>query len=98
MSNRQKSLQVHVVASLLSAAGMGLLSPALTVVVQNSVPVARTLTSLSSDESTTVNLVIYDWIEVQEHRYRYLAIDDAEGIRIKFVIGEYLACEVAWAS
>ena len=30
-----------VVAALVSGAGMGLLSPALTVVVQNSVPVAR---------------------------------------------------------
>ena len=35
------------------------------------------------------------WIEVQEGRYRYFAI--AEGpIMVRFVIGEYLACEVIW--
>jgi hypothetical protein len=36
-----------------------------------------------------------DWIEVQEGRYRYVAI--AEGVlMVRFVIGEYLACEVVW--
>jgi hypothetical protein len=35
------------------------------------------------------------WIEVQENRYRYVAI--AEGpTMVRIVIGEYLACEVIW--
>lgn len=41
-------------------------------------------------------LLVIDWVDVQEGRYRYHAIDDEELIRIKLVIGEYLACEVAW--
>jgi hypothetical protein len=43
-----------------------------------------------------MGIVINDWIDVQDERYRYLAIDDADGVNIKIVIGEYLACEVAW--
>ncbi len=43
-----------------------------------------------------MGLVINDWIDVQDDRYRYLAIDDADGVSIKIVVGEYLACEVAW--
>jgi hypothetical protein len=36
------------------------------------------------------------WIEVQEERYRYLAV--AEGaVKVRIVIGEYLACEVIWS-
>ena len=35
------------------------------------------------------------WVEVQEGRYRYLAV--AEGaILIRIVISEYLACELIW--
>ena len=48
-------------------------------------------------ERSEVPLFFNDWIEVQEGRYRYLAIDDADGIRVKIVISEYLACEVVWA-
>lgn len=36
------------------------------------------------------------WVEVQEDRYRYLAVDDHDGITVKIVVGEYLACEVRW--
>ena len=39
-----------VAAALLSGAGMGLLSPALTVVVQNSVPVARMGSATTSQQ------------------------------------------------
>ena len=36
-----------------------------------------------------------DWIDVQEGQYRYFAI--AEGaVMVRFVVGEYLACEVIW--
>ena len=42
-------------------------------------------------------LLVSDWVKVQEGRYRYLAVDDVGGSRIKIVIGEYLACEVIWS-
>jgi hypothetical protein len=35
------------------------------------------------------------WVEVQPGRYRYLAFAD-EGVTIRIVISEYLACEVVW--
>jgi hypothetical protein len=41
--------------------------------------------------------IVNDWVEVQEDRYRYLAIDDIGGIEIRMVIGEYLACKVCWS-
>lgn len=43
-----------------------------------------------------LHLILNDWVEVQEGRYRYQAIDDGGLVRVKFVIGEYLACEVVW--
>ena len=50
----------------------------------------------SKGEKLTLNLVINDWLDVQEGCYRYLAIDDGGEIKIKIVIAEYLACEVIW--
>ncbi|MBE0670175.1 MAG: hypothetical protein IH588_06285 [Anaerolineales bacterium] len=47
-------------------------------------------------EESTQNLLIHDWVDVQDGRYRYLAIDDKDEVRIKMVIAEYLACEVVW--
>lgn len=47
-------------------------------------------------ETKKLGLLINDWIDVQNGRYRYLAIDDGAEVRIKIVIGDYLACEVAW--
>jgi len=41
-------------------------------------------------------LIVNDWVEVQEGRYRYLATPLRSGIRIKIVISEYLACEAIW--
>jgi hypothetical protein len=46
----QQGLAWVVVASLVSGAGIGLLSPALTVVVQNSVPVARMGSATTSQQ------------------------------------------------
>jgi len=43
-----------------------------------------------------LHLILNDWVEVQEGRYRYQAIDDGGLVRVKFVIGEYLASEVIW--
>jgi hypothetical protein len=53
--------------------------------------------ALPTGERSDLQLIINDWIEVQEGRYRYLAIDDAGGLRVKMVLSEYLACEVIWA-
>jgi hypothetical protein len=36
-----------------------------------------------------------DWIVVQDGTYRY-AVENAEGLRVKSVIWEYLATEVYW--
>lgn len=55
-----------------------------------------TLQSLNDGGQSTLNLVINDWLDVQEGCYRYLAIDDVGEIKIKIVIAEYLACEVTW--
>jgi len=41
-------------------------------------------------------LPLCDWVYVQEGRYRFLAVDDVDGVSIRIVIGEYLACEVVW--
>lgn len=43
-------------------------------------------------------LVIQDWVEVQEDRYKYLAVDDVEGVRVKLVLAGYLACQAFWAA
>jgi hypothetical protein len=55
--------------------------------------------SLQSADGKMKNLGIFvnDWIVVQEGRYRYLASDCADGIQIRMVIGEYLACLVCWS-
>jgi hypothetical protein len=52
----------------------------------------------ATGELSSVGVLINDWIEVQDGRYRYLAIDEGAEIRIKIVIGDYLACEVSWAA
>lgn len=47
-------------------------------------------------EQQNVGMIINDWIDVQENRYRFLTIDDAGVLVIRIVIAEYFACEVAW--
>jgi hypothetical protein len=54
------------------------------------------LRSLETGELKTEGLLIIDWVDVQEGRYRYLAVDDHGEIRVKIIIREYLACEVTW--
>jgi len=49
-----------------------------------------------SGDAIVQSLIVSDWVDVQEGRYRYLAVDDAGGSVIRIVISEYLACEVAW--
>ena len=36
-----------------------------------------------------------EWIDVQPDQYRYLAVAE-QAVMIRFVVGEYLACEVIW--
>ena len=43
-----------------------------------------------------LGFVATDWVDVQNQQYRYLAIDDVGGIRVKILVREYLACEVVW--
>jgi hypothetical protein len=51
-----------------------------------------------SGETSTTGMLVNDWVEVQEGRYRYHAIDDGDTAKIKLVIGDYLACEVVWST
>lgn len=37
------------------------------------------------------------WIVVQAGRYRYLAVTEDAGVLVRFVLSEYLGCEVRWA-
>jgi len=55
------------------------------------------MTQLSeSGEQQNVGMVVNDWVDVQEDRYRYIAIDDIGVVIIRIVIAECFACEVAW--
>jgi hypothetical protein len=47
--------------------------------------------------SSKLGLLATDWVDVQDERYRYLAVHESEDIRIRIVIREYLACEVVWS-
>lgn len=58
--------------------------------------VAQFTLQSGAGETEMVGLVINDWVDVQEGRYRYHAIDYGDAVRIKLVISEYLACEVVW--
>lgn len=49
-----------------------------------------------SGQAITVNLIINDWINVQEGRYRYQVISNSDSVCVKIVIGEYFACNVLW--
>ncbi len=49
-----------------------------------------------ADEENTLELVVNDWVDVQEGYYSYLAIEDIYGVVIRIIISDYLACEVGW--
>lgn len=59
--------------------------------------VTQVLLQSESGDERSIGLLLNDWVVVQEGRYRYLASDDVEGVVVRIVIGEFLACEVAWA-
>lgn len=46
--------------------------------------------------SSALGFIATDWVDVQEGRYRYLAIHEAGEVCVRIVIREYLACEVVW--
>lgn len=50
----------------------------------------------ANGEPQNVGMLINDWVDVQDDRYRYIAIDDMGVLVIRIVIAEYFACEVAW--
>lgn len=55
------------------------------------------MTRLSeSGEPQNDAMIMNDWIDVQDDRYRFIAIDDMGLIVIRIVIAEYFACEVVW--
>uniref|UniRef100_Q31F37 HNH endonuclease 5 domain-containing protein n=1 Tax=Hydrogenovibrio crunogenus (strain DSM 25203 / XCL-2) TaxID=317025 RepID=Q31F37_HYDCU len=54
------------------------------------------LINISTGEPLTIPMIINDWIEVQENKYRYHTIEDADKITIKIVFSEFLACQVIW--
>jgi hypothetical protein len=43
-----------------------------------------------------IDMIINDWIDVQDGNYRYQAIDELGVLIIRIVIAEYFACEVSW--
>lgn len=47
-------------------------------------------------EQQNVEMLINDWVDVQDDRYRFIAIDDMGQLVIRIVIAEYFACEVVW--
>lgn len=49
-----------------------------------------------SGDQHQLGMLINDWVDVQDEHYRYIAIDDLDGIVIKIVVRDYFACEVAW--
>lgn len=51
----------------------------------------------ASGEAQPAGMLVNDWVDVQEGRYRYHAIDGGDEVKIKLVTGEYLACEVVWS-
>lgn len=65
---------------------------------RNSQRLLVTQVSLQSEsgDQRELNLLVNDWLDVQDGIYRYLAIDDAGGLVIRIIVSEYLACEVAW--
>lgn len=54
------------------------------------------VTQMTLQSGQQVEMIINDWVDVQDDKYRYLAIDDMGQVVIRIVISEYFACEVAW--
>lgn len=50
----------------------------------------------SVGESETTQLIINDWVDVQEDVYRYQTIDNEDGVTIRIIIREFIAFEAFW--
>lgn len=50
----------------------------------------------NNGKNKDISVLINDWVDVQDKRYRYIAIDDKGIIIIRIVIDEFFACEIAW--
>lgn len=54
------------------------------------------LLDAETKEESVQRLVMQDWVDVQEGRYRYFALDDSGGVVVMIVIAEFLACKATW--
>lgn len=57
---------------------------------------AEVTLQLESGAQEKMQVLVNDWIDVQDGYYRYLAIDDVDGVIVRIIISNYLACEVWW--
>lgn len=48
------------------------------------------------DEDEVLPLIVNDWVDVQEGVYRYHTLQLSDGIQVKIILGEYMACTVFW--
>lgn len=63
--------------------------------MQRMFPMEVTLRS-ESGSTEKRRVLVNDWVDVQEGRYSYHAIDDFPGVVIRIMVSNYLACEIAW--
>lgn len=49
-----------------------------------------------SGEPKSIDIIINDWVDVQDGKYRYIAIDEGNIVKIKIVLSEFIACEITW--
>lgn len=54
------------------------------------------VTTLVNQNGENINMIINDWIDVQDNKYRYITIDDMGMIITRIVIDELWGCEVVW--
>lgn len=58
--------------------------------------VLEALLKSPTGELVKKTLIINDWIDVQDGVYRYHALHSNEGVTIKIILNEYIACEIFW--
>lgn len=64
--------------------------------MQRMVVAQFTFTGPDGGEQQHDALLVHDWLEVQEGRYRYVAYEDHSGVHVKIVMDEYLYCYASW--
>jgi hypothetical protein len=65
--------------------------------LQRDCVVTAKLRSVKDGREQDVTFTMFDWIEVQPDRYRYLVNPFADGVVVRIVLSEFLACEVIWS-